>query len=230
MHEITWKHSRRCQVFYFLFLFSSRQQGMTNLHGFESFFVDSGSWRRWMVSKGTVVSSWWQLPIDQISWTMPCWDQADSIDRVTVGLPDVKGREQILNVHIRNKKLAEGITLNEIAKRALGIRKQVQTTLHLLMFVASSLICFDGIFHLTRNIGKIGKTSRWHQRNGWFQRCRSWELDEWVCNPSSQAQQDCHSPEQWYLNEIVGIYDNIWHTYFTVHFHFYGEFILNMDR
>ena len=52
--------------------------------------------------------------------------------RVTVGLPDVKGREQILNVHIRNKKLAEGITLNEIAKRALGTRKQVQTTLHLL--------------------------------------------------------------------------------------------------
>ena len=150
--------------------------------------------------------------------------------RVTVGLPDVKGREQILNVHIRNKKLAEGITLNEIAKRALGTRKQVQTTLHLLMFVASSLICFDGIFHLTRNIGKIGKTSRWHQRNGWFQRCRSWELDEWVCNPSSQAQQDCHSPEQWYLNEIVGIYDNIRHTYFTVHVHFYGEFILNMDR
>ena len=27
--------------------------------------------------------------------------------RVTVGLPDVKGREQILDVHIRNKKLAE---------------------------------------------------------------------------------------------------------------------------
>lgn len=27
--------------------------------------------------------------------------------RVTVGLPDVKGREQILEVHIRNKKLAE---------------------------------------------------------------------------------------------------------------------------
>ena len=47
--------------------------------------------------------------------------------RVTVGLPDVKGREQILNVHIRNKKLAEGITLNEIAKRDLTIRKEVQT-------------------------------------------------------------------------------------------------------
>lgn len=40
--------------------------------------------------------------------------------RVTVGLPDVKGREQILNVHIRNKKLTEGTTLTEIAKRSLG--------------------------------------------------------------------------------------------------------------
>ncbi|CAE7254744.1 ftsH, partial [Symbiodinium pilosum] len=40
--------------------------------------------------------------------------------RVTVGLPDVKGREQILNVHIRNKKLEEEITLTDIAKRTAG--------------------------------------------------------------------------------------------------------------
>ena len=40
--------------------------------------------------------------------------------RVTVGLPDVQGREQILKVHLRNKKLAEGITLTEIAKRILA--------------------------------------------------------------------------------------------------------------
>ena len=40
--------------------------------------------------------------------------------RVTVGLPDVKGREQILEVHIRNKKLAEAITLTDIAKRTAG--------------------------------------------------------------------------------------------------------------
>eukprot|EP00913_Durusdinium_trenchii_P014031 g13176.t1 len=33
---------------------------------------------------------------------------------------DVKGREQILDVHIRNKKLAEGITLKDIAKRTAG--------------------------------------------------------------------------------------------------------------
>eukprot|EP00929_Paragymnodinium_shiwhaense_P089803 TRINITY_DN49_c0_g1_i5.p1 TRINITY_DN49_c0_g1~~TRINITY_DN49_c0_g1_i5.p1 ORF type:complete len:1518 (+),score=524.24 TRINITY_DN49_c0_g1_i5:97-4650(+) len=40
--------------------------------------------------------------------------------RVTVGLPDVKGREQILNVHIKNKKLAEDIQLTDIAKRTVG--------------------------------------------------------------------------------------------------------------
>jgi len=40
--------------------------------------------------------------------------------RVQVGLPDVKGREQILKVHIRNKKLAEDITLTDVAKRTAG--------------------------------------------------------------------------------------------------------------
>eukprot|EP00931_Biecheleriopsis_adriatica_P033689 TRINITY_DN1953_c0_g1_i6.p1 TRINITY_DN1953_c0_g1~~TRINITY_DN1953_c0_g1_i6.p1 ORF type:complete len:1517 (-),score=429.01 TRINITY_DN1953_c0_g1_i6:383-4933(-) len=40
--------------------------------------------------------------------------------RVTVGLPDVKGREQILKVHIRNKKLAEELSLEEVAKRTAG--------------------------------------------------------------------------------------------------------------
>lgn len=40
--------------------------------------------------------------------------------RVAVGLPDVKGREQILKVHIRNKKLEENITLTEIAQRTAG--------------------------------------------------------------------------------------------------------------
>eukprot|EP00933_Yihiella_yeosuensis_P016019 TRINITY_DN13832_c0_g1_i1.p1 TRINITY_DN13832_c0_g1~~TRINITY_DN13832_c0_g1_i1.p1 ORF type:complete len:741 (-),score=213.75 TRINITY_DN13832_c0_g1_i1:458-2680(-) len=40
--------------------------------------------------------------------------------RVQVGLPDVKGREQILKVHIKNKKLAEEIELTDIAKRTAG--------------------------------------------------------------------------------------------------------------
>ena len=40
--------------------------------------------------------------------------------QVTVNLPDVKGREEILAVHAKNKKLAEGITLHNLAKRTPG--------------------------------------------------------------------------------------------------------------
>mmetsp|Transcript_128244 Transcript_128244/g.344108 ORF Transcript_128244/g.344108 Transcript_128244/m.344108 type:complete len:588 (-) Transcript_128244:327-2090(-) len=41
--------------------------------------------------------------------------------RVQVDLPDVKGREQILNVHLRNKKLDEEISVGEVAKRCAGM-------------------------------------------------------------------------------------------------------------
>eukprot|EP00413_Alexandrium_margalefii_P036932 CAMPEP_0204583914 /NCGR_PEP_ID=MMETSP0661-20131031/46042_1 /ASSEMBLY_ACC=CAM_ASM_000606 /TAXON_ID=109239 /ORGANISM="Alexandrium margalefi, Strain AMGDE01CS-322" /LENGTH=517 /DNA_ID=CAMNT_0051593311 /DNA_START=1 /DNA_END=1554 /DNA_ORIENTATION=- len=40
--------------------------------------------------------------------------------RVQVGLPDVKGREQILNVHIKNKKIADDIKLTDVARRTAG--------------------------------------------------------------------------------------------------------------
>ena len=40
--------------------------------------------------------------------------------QVTVNLPDVRGREEILGVHARNKTLAEGITLANLAKRTPG--------------------------------------------------------------------------------------------------------------
>ncbi len=40
--------------------------------------------------------------------------------QVTVNLPDVKGREEILAVHAKNKKLAKGITLENLAKRTPG--------------------------------------------------------------------------------------------------------------
>lgn len=40
--------------------------------------------------------------------------------QVTVNLPDIKGREEILAVHARNKTLAEGITLANLAKRTPG--------------------------------------------------------------------------------------------------------------
>ena len=40
--------------------------------------------------------------------------------QVTVNLPDVKGREEILAVHSRNKKFAKGITMSYLAKRTPG--------------------------------------------------------------------------------------------------------------
>ena len=40
--------------------------------------------------------------------------------QVTVNLPDVKGREEILAVHAKNKILADGITLQNLAKRTPG--------------------------------------------------------------------------------------------------------------
>ena len=40
--------------------------------------------------------------------------------QVTVNLPDVRGREEILGVHAKNKQLANGITLNNLAKRTPG--------------------------------------------------------------------------------------------------------------
>lgn len=40
--------------------------------------------------------------------------------QITVGLPDKKGREEILRVHARNKKLANDINLDNLAKRTPG--------------------------------------------------------------------------------------------------------------
>jgi len=40
--------------------------------------------------------------------------------KVIVGLPDVKGREEILKIHARNKKLAPSVTLADIARRTPG--------------------------------------------------------------------------------------------------------------
>ena len=40
--------------------------------------------------------------------------------RVTVNLPDIKGRQEILQVHARNKKLAGDVSLENLAKRTPG--------------------------------------------------------------------------------------------------------------
>ena len=40
--------------------------------------------------------------------------------RITVNLPDIKGRKEILEVHARNKKLAEDVSLENLARRTPG--------------------------------------------------------------------------------------------------------------
>ena len=40
--------------------------------------------------------------------------------KVIIGLPDVKGREEILKIHARNKKLAPNVKLSDIARRTPG--------------------------------------------------------------------------------------------------------------
>ena len=43
-----------------------------------------------------------------------------SLPQVTVDVPDMKGRMEILNVHARNKKLAEDVDLETMALRTPG--------------------------------------------------------------------------------------------------------------
>ena len=51
----------------------------------------------------------------------PALLRAGRFDRkITVSLPDRKGREAIFKVHSRNKKLEEGITFENLAKRTVG--------------------------------------------------------------------------------------------------------------
>lgn len=40
--------------------------------------------------------------------------------KITVGAPDVKGREEILNIHAKNKPLGEDVNLNSVAKTTAG--------------------------------------------------------------------------------------------------------------
>ena len=98
--------------------------------------------------------------------------------RVTVGLPDVKGREQILNVHVRNKKLAEGTTLTEIAKRSLG-REGV--SVNMLQHVSPRSSDFSCLLATPICLGHRAL------RNCRLQRCRLGESDERVCHPGGSA-------------------------------------------
>ena len=40
--------------------------------------------------------------------------------QITVGLPDIKGRKEILEVHAKNKKFSKNVTLENIARRTVG--------------------------------------------------------------------------------------------------------------
>lgn len=40
--------------------------------------------------------------------------------RIVIDLPDIKGREEILKIHSKNKPLAEGLDLNKVARRTVG--------------------------------------------------------------------------------------------------------------
>ena len=48
--------------------------------------------------------------------------------QVHIGLPDISGREAILNVHARNVKLAEGVSMTSIAKGTPGSPAPISAT------------------------------------------------------------------------------------------------------
>ena len=50
--------------------------------------------------------------------------------QVYVGMPDMKGREEILRVHTRNKPLAEDVDLKEIARATTGFTGADLENLH----------------------------------------------------------------------------------------------------
>lgn len=58
--------------------------------------------------------------------------------RVTLDLPDVEGRKQILNVHARNKPLAKEVSLERVAKRTIGFSgAELENTLNEAAIIAA---------------------------------------------------------------------------------------------
>ena len=53
-------------------------------------------------------------------WTRHCLRSGRFDRQITVNLPDKKGREAILRVHARNKKLSKDISLENLAQRTPG--------------------------------------------------------------------------------------------------------------
>ena len=67
--------------------------------------------------------------------------------KVGVGRPDIKGREEILKVHVRKKPLGEDVDLHEIARTNAGF---TGADLENLMNEASILTAKDGRYYLTQ--------------------------------------------------------------------------------
>ena len=67
--------------------------------------------------------------------------------KVGVGRPDIKGREEILKVHIRKKPLGEDVDLHEIARTTAGF---TGADLENLMNEAAILTAKDGRYYLTQ--------------------------------------------------------------------------------
>lgn len=67
--------------------------------------------------------------------------------KIEVGLPDSDGRKKILEVHSRNKKLAEGVTLDDLSKLTIGFSG---AELQNLMNEAAIYAARDGRVNITR--------------------------------------------------------------------------------
>lgn len=69
--------------------------------------------------------------------------------RVTIGLPDVKGREEILNIHTKDKPMAADVDIKNIAKRTPGF---TPADLENLVNEAAILSARHGQSSITKNI------------------------------------------------------------------------------
>ena len=66
-------------------------------------------------------------------------------------VPDVKGRTEILKVHARNKKLADEVSLDEIAQRTPGFSgADLANLLNEVRLLCFSGACFPSCQHGTR--------------------------------------------------------------------------------
>ena len=81
---------------------------------------EASCWWRWTALAPMRGSSSWRPPTGRTSWTPPLLRPGRFDRQIYVGLPDIKGREEILKVHARKKPLAEDVSLSDVAKATSG--------------------------------------------------------------------------------------------------------------